>query len=325
MMIAEKGISKSTVNAYSHDIKEFAAALHSKTNDEKSNIDFATEQAIREFIQTLYSDGVTARSIARKISALRAYYDFLLQEQVIKLNPARGIDTPKYSTSLPDVLSLEDMKILIEYTETQTSPEGLRLTAMIKLLYAAGMRVSELVSLKISDLQIEHKYKILDNTETKSQKTKGIDIISEYGEIKPYFYVKGKGDKERLVIINNTTIEALKKYLPIRPVFLNNKKLAQLYLFPSQSSTGYMTRQNFAILLKNAALNAGLSPEKVSPHVLRHSFASHLLAGGADLRSIQELLGHADISTTQIYTHVQSGRLKEVLDTMHPASKWKDI
>lgn len=319
MMVAEKGVARNTVSAYVRDIREF----HDFLARLKTNPISSTESDIREFIHNLHAASIAPRSIARKLSSLRAYYDFFLQEQLISLNPAKGVDTPRYASSLPEILSIEEINKLIKYTSSDKSPEGIRLDAMIKLLYAAGLRVSELVSLKLTDLQIEHR---LDKKG--SGKNSGINdqITTFYGNIKPYFYIKGKGGKERLVIINDNTINALKEYLPLRAIFINeSNRASQLYVFPSLSSTGFMTRQNFAILLKNAALNAGLDSDRVSPHILRHSFASHLLAGGADLRAIQELLGHADISTTQVYTHIQSGKLKEVLEELHPASNWQEI
>ena len=162
-------------------------------------------------------------------------------------------------------------------------------------LYATGLRVSELVSLKITNLSLNHVT----------------------GELKNYITIIGKGNKERLVIMNDSAIKAVKDYLGYREFFIPLGKTS-IYLFPSIAKQGYMTRQNFAILLKDAATNAGIDPMRVSPHVLRHSFASHLLAGGADLRVIQELLGHADISTTQIYTHVQINKLKDVMYKCHP-------
>jgi integrase/recombinase XerD len=165
---------------------------------------------------------------------------------------------------------------------------------MISLLYASGLRVSELVSLKITNLSINAGTKVIGN----------------------YINILGKGNKERMVIINNDAINAITKYLEYRNYFMPNPDNGNLYLFPSKSKEGYMTRQNFALLL-NASIKAGIDPGKVSPHVLRHSFASHLLDGGADLRVIQELLGHSDISTTQIYTHVRQDKLREVMETHH--------
>jgi integrase/recombinase XerD len=315
MMIAERAIAKNTVNAYLQDLRDFDNFLALQS----LKVESASEKEVRNFIQKLTKDHISSRSIARKISSLRAFYDFLLQEQLIEMNPARVVDTPKYSLNLPNILSFEEIEKLIKYTGSDNTPEGIRLDAMVKLLYAAGLRVSELVSLRLSDLQLDYNIAQL-NDRLKN------NSLSEDFDIKPYFHIKGKGGKERLVVINEAAKLALKKYLIIRALFLREANpRSELYLFPSSSKTGYMTRQNFAILLKNAAIDSGLSPEKISPHILRHSFASHLLEGGADLRSIQELLGHADISTTQIYTHVQPGKLKQIIEEMHPASKWDKV
>lgn len=207
---------------------------------------------------------------------------------------------PKYQNKLPEILSIDQIKSLLEHCSQDNSPEGIRLNAMIHLLYASGLRVSELVSLKLAD--------ILTNKTSK-------------GEVRKIFSVLGKGNKERVIVINEQAVISIAKYLAIRDVFVNKAKPRNLiYLFPSSALAGYMTRQNFAILLKSAALYAGLNPEHISPHILRHSFASHLLEGGADLRVIQELLGHADISTTQIYTHLQTNHLKKAL-LYHPLNK----
>ena len=171
---------------------------------------------------------------------------------------------------------------------------------MIYLIYASGLRVSELVSLKFIDI------------------TSGIKIF----QIRKTFTVKGKGGKERIVVINDKARQALTKYLKIRENFCKRKSAnAKQYFFTGSSKEGHMTRQNFALQLKKTSINCGLNPEIISPHVLRHSFASHLLEGGADLRVIQELLGHSDISTTQIYTHVQTKHLKKTLNQFHPLNK----
>jgi integrase/recombinase XerD len=169
----------------------------------------------------------------------------------------------------------------------------------VSLLYASGLRVSELVTLKIDDLIFEHS------------------LESGPKKLKNYFTIKGKGERERIVIINDTTSQSLEEYLKIRHIFSTNSR----FLFPSRSNLGHMTRQNFAILLKNAAISSGIDHRRVSPHILRHSFASHLLENGADLRVIQELLGHVDIATTQIYTHLQKSHLKKIIDECHPINR----
>ena len=296
MMIAECGISKNSLLSYNRDLLDFKDFLSKK---KLSELQISTSN-IQDFIHYLANNGLNARSINRKISTIKNYYEFLISENYTEYNPVLMVDLPKYQMKLPTHLSIQEISALMEYCENNKSPEGLRLKAMIHLLYASGFpRVSELVSLKLSNILINQ----------------------QAGEIRKVFTILGKGNKERAVVINERTISSLLEYLQIREIFLSNKNnKAKIYLFPSQSSFGYMTRQNFALLLKQAAIEAGLDPERVSPHVLRHSFATHLLEGGADLRVIQELLGHADISTTQIYTHVQTKHLKKTLDQHHPLS-----
>ncbi|KJV75311.1 site-specific tyrosine recombinase XerD [Orientia tsutsugamushi] len=295
-VLAEKNVSANSLLAYKRDLKDFSDFL--KSIQLQSSLAVTTKD-IDSFIQHLLSKNLSFRSIARKISTLRQYYLFLLTENAVQADLVTNIEVPRYSTKLPKILSIKEIKMLIDYCFKDTTAEGIRTLAMICLLYSTGLRVSELVSVKITDLKFDH------NT----------------GKIKNHFVILGKGNKERLVIMNDLTGDVISKYLPYRDFFspLKNAKNS-VYLFPSKAKQGYMTRQNFAILLKNAAINAGLSPDNVSPHILRHSFASHLLEGGADLKVIQELLGHVDISSTQIYTHVQPERLKHVIEKYHPAS-----
>ncbi|MBP7190052.1 MAG: site-specific tyrosine recombinase XerD [Rickettsiaceae bacterium] len=297
MMVAERGSAKNSLYAYKRDLLDFHEYLTKKKITDPLNV--GTED-VRSFIRYLGDNHLSARSVARKISAIRNYYHFLISENIIKDNPAELVVMPKYRAKLPDVLSVDEIKQLLELGVQSGSPEDLRLLAMIHLLYASGLRVTEMVSLKLINLSI--------------------DLSS--GQINNHIHVKGKGGKERIVIINKQALEAIAKYLPFRTIFIKNKA-GSPYLFPSKSSTGFMTRQNFALLLKDAATNAGLDPSNISPHVLRHSFASHLLAGGADLRVIQELLGHADIATTQIYTHLDVAHLEETIKHCHPASNMK--
>lgn len=295
-MLAERGISKNSLMAYKSDMLDFSAWLSNQAEKEPTLL---TTDSLRGFIRILSEKGITPRSIARKISTLRSYYHFLISENITKNNPAQLLDLPKYQPQLPSALSIEDIKHLISYAEQGNSPENIRLLAMIHLLYASGLRVSELVSLKLTNLMIE----------------------ASTGNLKNHINVTGKGSKERIVIINDRARIALSNYLRVRGGFVSKaNSIGALYLFPSVAKQGYMTRQNFALLLKQAAIFAGLNPEKISPHTLRHTFASHLLAGGADLRVIQELLGHSDISTTQVYTHVQTEHLDRVIKDFHPAS-----
>ena len=291
MLLAERGLSKNSAIAYRKDLQDFT--LYLKIQNITNPLTVNAEN-IRAFVHDLSKHNIASRSIARKLSGVRGFYNFLINESLIKENPAQLIDLPKYSAPLPSILSIDEIKKMLAELAAK-DPETIRLKCMIHLLYASGLRVSELVSMKITNLSINHTT----------------------GEMKNHIAISGKGNKERIVIINEIAMQALTEYLTLREFFIPTGK-SSFYLFPSESKQGYMTRQNFAILLKNTALNSGIDPAKVSPHVLRHSFASHLLAGGADLRVIQELLGHADISTTQIYTHVQVDKLKDVMLKCHP-------
>lgn len=293
MTLAERGIAKNSLISYKRDLLDYKEFLHKKKISELST----SSDNIDQYIANLAQKNISARSINRKISTIKSYYNFLISENHTDYNPVLIVDLPKYNNKLPNILSITDIHSLLEFCHNDTSPEGVRLSAMIHLLYASGLRVSELVSLKL------------------------IDITSGYSglDVRTTFVVKGKGNKERIVVINNKAREALVEYLKIRELFCKDRSAgAKHYLFVSGASEGHMTRQNFALLLKQAALGSGLDPEIVSPHVLRHSFASHLLENGADLRVIQEFLGHSDISTTQIYTHVQTKHLKKTLQEFHP-------
>ena len=292
-IIAERGIAKNSVISYQKDLRDFYDFLLKTKLNEVSIL----PKNIEDYVKVLASKNLSPRSISRKISTVKSYYNFMISEGYIEYNPALTIDLPKYSKSLPKFLSIDNIKELLRCCDRDNSPEAIRLNAMIHLMYASGLRVSELVSLKLTSI------------------SSGIDALT----IRKTFIINGKGGKERLVVINDKAKYILEKYLRIRKHFVQGKLAkSNLYLFASTSKEGYMTRQNFAIQLKKIALIAGLDPSVISPHILRHSFASHLLQGGADLRVIQELLGHADISTTQIYTHIQTDHLKTTLSKFHP-------
>lgn len=294
-MISENGVSHNSIIAYKNDLINFNNFLETS----KSLPTNISTDKIREYVRLLSNKNVSPRSIARKISSIRSYYKFLLSEKIVRESPAELVDLPKYNTGLPKCLSVEEMMQLLEYLDLEQSlPDNIRLKAMIHLLYASGIRVSELISIKMAQLSYDRINNKLNN----------------------HISILGKGNKERISIMNEQAVEALEKYIEIRPKYFSSLN-SEEYLFPSSSKQGFMTRQNFALLLKQIALKANLNPQKISPHILRHTFASHLLEGGADLRVIQELLGHADIATTQIYTHVSKSSLKEVLNRNHPISK----
>lgn len=293
MMAAERAASKHTIEAYERDLMDFSGFMKKKRHDAE-NVDVDT---IRQYLAGLHKQALAARTIARKLSSLRQFFQFLYSEGVREDNPTIHLDTPRQARSLPKVLDEKEVDTLLECAYVDDSPDGLRLVALLEILYATGMRVSELVSLPLAAVQRQPDR-----------------------QMKPFFLIKGKGNKERLVPMNQKSVAALERYLEVRDVFLKAKETSS-YLFCSSSKEGHLTRQRLGQLLKELAINAGLNPKLVSPHVLRHSFASHLLHHGADLRVVQELLGHSDISTTQIYTHILDEKLKSLVLEHHPLGK----
>jgi integrase/recombinase XerD len=300
VLYAERGAADNTLEAYKRDV----LSLYNYAASKNLEVIALGSSEIRDYIQYLNSSGYSPRSISRKISSIRHFYDFLISEEELMANPAKLVDLPKYRSELPKVMNTEEVEALLNSCAGPETPGEWRFYSIIEVLYATGMRASELVSLPLSCLSIKQ----LDSSRP------CIDKIIK---------LRGKGGKERIVVLHDTAKQAVEGYLYYRNQFLQNvSKKAYKYLYPSNSNLGHITRQNLGAMLKKQALIAGISPHKVSPHTLRHSFASHMLEGGANLRLIQELLGHSDISTTQIYTHVQNRRLKSALDTHHPAGKW---
>lgn len=287
----EKGLSLNSQDSYRRDLKSFSAFL-SLNN---SSLISATTLDIRGYTSSLSKRSFEPKTISRHLSSIRQFYSFLCEEGIVSLNPALSVDMPKVGKSLPVVFSESDLTKLLEHAYLDTSITGLRNAAILELLYASGMRVSELIQLKYSNLQVVG------------------------GCIKQFILIKGKGGKERLVAINQKAVDALQAYMSASgPVKSTG------WLFPcSESRAGHITRQHVGKMLKQLACSAGINHSKISPHKLRHSFATHLLNHGADLRVIQELLGHKSINTTQVYTHVANEKLKEVLQTFHPLTKGK--
>jgi integrase/recombinase XerD len=292
MILVERDASKNTILSYKSDLLEFGKFL-------SKSFESADTSAIREYIRSLSRNSYETKSIARKLSSLRQFYLYLFEEKIIKTNPVLEIEMPKLSKTLPYTLSEEEIILLINKAYKEKSPEGIRNSCMLEILYATGMRVSELVTLKLQNLKF-----------TSAQ------------NVQPFLVIRGKGNKERLVALNTKSIDILKTYLPLRKILVKNDDTQ--WLFPSkQSKEGYITRQYFGKILKRLAIDCGIDLKKISPHKIRHSFATHLLNRGADLRIIQELLGHEDISTTQIYTHVVNQKLKSTIEQYHPLSKKK--
>jgi len=282
-LILEKGLSDNTIESYSRDIVRYVEYLKQKGVKQISDAD---TPLILTYLISLRDGGLKAKSTARHLVTLRGFYRYLVQEKIIKHDPARLIDLPKSGLKLPDVLSVSEVKLLLNTPDTQT-PLGLRNAAMIELLYAAGLRVSELVNLKL------------------------LDINTEAGFVR----VIGKGSKERIVPIGNYAKNIIDRYVKTARSLLLKGGVSH-YLFVARAGKP-MTRQGFWKLLKQYALQAGIA-KKITPHSFRHSFASHLLEGGADLRAVQIMLGHTDISTTQIYTHVAREHLLQMHAKYHP-------
>ena len=292
MMSAERGASENTLAAYQRDLSDWNQNLKRKIE--------AIQAPDIETVLSLWADsGLAASTTGRKLSALKQFLAFLQSEGDIPANPAFNIRGPKRGRPLPKILSEDEVERLFETAERDDSPKGLRRLCMLEILYAGGLRVSELVALQMKALR----------------RGDGCLII------------KGKGGKERLVPLTETALETVKNWQAVRestlPSGVDARSRASGFLFPSRGKSGHMTREMFALDLKNLAVKAGLPPSRLSPHVLRHAFATHLLSRGADLRSVQMLLGHSDISTTQIYTHVLDERLKQLVQTSHPLSKQK--
>jgi integrase/recombinase XerD len=290
-LAAERGASLHTLEAYRSDIEHFLDWLRAQPLAMET---LTLSQADDYLIALQEEKKLAASSLARHLSALRQFYAFLVQEQKLSINPLLLVERPRVRRALPKFLTEEEVGALLEVTARDTSPTGLRMMALLEILYASGLRVSELVGLPLS---------------APAEALRG-------GE--PFLHVTGKGRKERLVPLTPLAIEATRAYLTVRVFFLGKKPMPSPWLFPAHSDKGHMTRQQFGLLLKEIARQAGINPNTVSPHVLRHAFASHLLAHGSDLRSIQVMLGHASINTTQIYTHVQPERLRKVVEAHHP-------
>lgn len=301
MLAAERGAGDNTLNAYRRDLADFSAFLTAN----KQSVVSAQTQSLRDYLADLDSRGFKASSAARKLSAMRHLFRFLLSERIRNEDPAAILSGPKRGRGLPKVLSISDVDRLLARAkaladEAQASPYELvrarRLHCLLEVLYATGLRVSELVSLPLSAARSDARMIV----------------------------VRGKGNKERLVPLNEASRRAMADYLAaIDTLKVLKKKNAagSKWLFPSFGESGHLTRQHFARDLKELAAAAGLASRLVSPHVLRHAFASHLLHNGADLRIVQTLLGHTDISTTQIYTHVVEERLKSLVRDLHPLAE----
>jgi integrase/recombinase XerD len=282
-LTVEKGLAKKTLEAYSHDLNRFLDYLQEKRIEDVLG---ATKLDVRAFLLTLRVRKLSNKTIVRNLVAIRTFFRFLTQEGKLESNPVEDLESPQLAKTLPEILSLREVEELLEAPKPQT-PLGIRDQSMLEMLYATGMRVSELVSLQMNQLNLEGGYVLLF----------------------------GKGSKERAVPLGAEAIKRVSDYLKgARQMLLKGKESPFLFL---NRSGRKMSRQVFWKKIKTYGRRAGIR-KKITPHLLRHSFASHLLARGADLRSVQMLLGHSDISTTQIYTHVTGERLKQVHKRHHP-------
>jgi len=298
MLAAERGASANTLEAYRRDLDDFAGFCERSGR----TLVTATPAEVSRYLHAQSEAGLAPASRARRLSAIRQLYKFLLAEVVIAEDPSHGIASPRRGRALPKTLSVAEVDRLldaarrrIEGATARERASALRLHCLLEMLYATGMRISELVTLPRS-------------------------VLAGDGRV---LTIKGKGGRERLVALNRAAQSALERYLAMgeHPEGGLAPMLRTKFLFPSRGADGHLTRQRVGQDLKELALEAGLDPERVSPHVLRHAFASHLLDRGADLRSVQQLLGHADISTTQIYTHVLEERLRKLVLEHHPLAK----
>jgi integrase/recombinase XerD len=289
MMGAERASARNTLNAYARDLEDAEGFLEGRGTSLKA----ASAEDVEAYFIGLGVRGLAPATAARRRSALRQFYRFVLGEGWRTDDPSRRVEAPRKGRPLPKVLSRDEVEALIAAAGAKDGAQGLRLACQIEILYAAGLRVSELTGLSLGAVARDPAYLI----------------------------VKGKGGKERLAPLNASARAAIKAYLEIRPRFLPAGDKANPWLFPSRGAARRLTPRRFAQLLDEAAQGAGIDPARVSPHVLRHAFATHLLDGGADLRVVQTLLGHADIATTQIYTHVAGDRLQEVVATKHPLGR----
>lgn len=303
---AEDGLSLNTTLSYGKDLELFSRFLQKK----KVALEDVNSDLLKDYIYQLHQENLRAASIARKISCLKNFYKFLQNENLIKDNPTLYLQAPKRDAKLPKFLSEEEVFKMLNKINSDKSEFGIKLSCMLEILYAAGLRVSELVTLPIAAIQREGE------------------------SLRNYLIVKGKGEKERIAPLNKAAIAKLLEYLEFRKklgqedskwLFVGmvhaskkSEKIREKHFLKKDS---HLTRQRFHQMLKELAVISGVDPTKVHPHVIRHSFATHLLNSGVDLRILQELLGHADIATTEIYTHILDSKLRDLVFKHHPLAK----
>lgn len=293
MMAAERGAALNTLDAYRRDLSDFGEFAA-----RRGGLKGTDTEAIRAYLARLDDAGFAPRTAARRLSALKQFFRFMYADGIRADDPAASLEGPKRGRTLPKVLTVSEVDQLMQAAQarvvTGDSPRHVRLVALLEVIYATGLRVSELVKLPVSSARGDARVLL----------------------------VKGKGGRERMVPLSPPAKAAMTEYLKVRPKFLEQAGThGTVFLFPSRGKAGHLTRVRFFQLLDELSIEAGIDPRRVSPHVLRHAFASHLLNNGADLRSVQQMLGHADISTTQIYTHVLEERLQALVRDGHPLAK----
>lgn len=282
---AERGAAKNTIAAYTRDLEDCGEFLDSC----RRTFENAEIPDLRAYLAFLVQNGMSVKTQARRLSALREFYKYLYTEKIRADNPTDALDSPRTGRSLPKYLSEEEINRLFDAVSNIKPEKAVRMKALLEILYASGLRVSELVSLPASTANVRENFLI----------------------------VRGKGSKDRMVPLTDAAKQALRDWIPEREKTLPKGRESR-WLFPSRSKTGHLTREGFFEELKTLAVAAGIPAARVSPHVIRHSFASHLIAHDADLRTVQQMLGHANIATTQIYTHILDDRLKNTVEKNHP-------
>lgn len=296
----EKGLSINTAASYLSDLTLFHKYLTSIRN----NFLICNAVAIHNYFEELYKIGnVEIATYLRKLSVFTNFFKFLVNEDILKQNPIEDVERPRGDKMLPIFLTEDETDVLISTAKKDRSRNGIRNYTILEILYSTGMRISECLTLKISD------------------------IINIKGKPRDRIIFSGKGSKERIAFINHEAQQAVLQYLEIRPIFLpksaDSSSKSNGYLFCASSQSGHLNRENFYTSLKKIAYSAGVDYDRISPHKIRHSFATHLFSKGMDLRFLQELLGHADIATTEIYTHLTDAKLKQVVQDFHPLAKRK--
>ncbi|AHX07465.1 tyrosine recombinase [Ehrlichia chaffeensis] len=292
-IVAEKHVSHNTYQSYRTDLLGLCKFID--RND--LLLTDASIHELQDYIRFLYEKGYKANTVSRKISAIKNLYGFLYRDNIIENDPTVYLDSPKLSRSLPKTLSYEEVNILLDVAALDVSPDGRRINAIVNILYSSGIRISELVYLKFREVR-----EALDDGDTEICHMK----------------IQGKAKKERIILLNSSAVTSIQKYMEVYEYFIPNGYKMSQWLFPGTKFDNPVTRQRVGQLLKNLAVNAGINVTHVSPHKLRHSFATHLLNNGSDIVFIQKMLGHANLATTQIYTHVASERLKSILLKFHP-------